>query len=130
MKAIFWGGVALLVLLWTSGVALLAKVVHWSAKRMSTESTITLEAATSSFVIPVWLAAWFDPNAWANVLQTLQNILETFASVLPTMGMVLGWLIPAIWITWAMGMLILLGMVSSKARFSMLSFGKNHEDEI
>lgn len=111
MKAILWGGVALLTLLWTSGAALLSKAVHWSAKRMSAEPTMTFEVATSSFVIPVWLAAWFDPTAWATTLEIMQDMLETFSSVLPTVGMVMAWLIPAIWITWALGMLLLVGMV-------------------
>ncbi len=57
MKAILWGGVALVALLSTSGAALLAKAVHWSAKRMSAEPTMSIEAVTSSFVIPAWLAA-------------------------------------------------------------------------
>jgi hypothetical protein len=110
MKAILWGGIALLTLLWTSGAALLAKTVHWSAKRMTAESTMTFEMATSSVVIPVWLAAWFDPMALSTILETMQDMLGTFSSVLPTVGMVMAWLIPAIWITWALGMLILLGL--------------------
>lgn len=110
MKAILWGGLALLALLWTSGATLLAKAVHWSAKRMSAEPTMTFEMATSSVVIPVWLAAWFDPMALNTILETMQDMLESFSSVLPTIGMVMAWLIPAIWITWALGMLILLGL--------------------
>ncbi len=110
MKAILWGGLALLALLWTSGAALLAKAVHWSAKRMSAEPTMTFEMATSTVVIPVWLAAWFDPMALTTILETMQDMLGSFSSVLPTLGMVMAWLIPAIWITWALGMLILLGL--------------------
>lgn len=110
MKAILWGGLALLALLWTSGAALLAKAVHWSAKRMSAEPTMTFEMATSSVVIPVWLAAWFDPIALTTIMETMQDMLGSFSSVLPTIGMVMAWLIPAIWITWALGMLILLGL--------------------
>lgn len=110
MKAILWGGLALLALLWISGAALLAKAVHWSAKRMSAEPTMTFEMATSSVVIPVWLAAWFDPMALSTILETMQDMLGSFSSVLPTLGMVMAWLIPAIWITWALGMLILLGL--------------------
>jgi len=110
MKAILWGSVALLALLWTIGAALLARAVHWSAKRMSmsTEPTLTFEMATSSVVIPVWLAAWFDPIALSTILEMMQHLLGSFFSVLPTVGMVMAWLIPAIWITWALGMLILL----------------------
>jgi len=110
MKAILWGGLAFLALLWTSGAALLAKAVHWSAKRMSAEPTMTFEMATSSVVIPVWLAAWFDPIALTTIMETMQDMLGSFSSVLPTIGMVMAWLIPAIWITWALGMLILLGL--------------------
>jgi len=110
MKAILWGGLAFLALLWTSGAALLAKAVHWSAKRMSAEPTMTFEMATSSVVIPVWLAAWFDPIALTTIMETMQDMLGSFSSVLPTIGMVMAWLIPAICITWALGMLILLGL--------------------
>ena len=59
----------------------------------------------------VWLTSWFDPTALMMVLQTVQGVLGNFFSVLPTMGMVLAWLVPAIWITWGIGMLILLGAV-------------------
>ena len=111
MKAILWSGVALLALLWTSGAALMAKAVHWSAKRMTAEPTMSLEAVTSSFMIPVWLTAWFDPVAWVIILETLEDMLGSFESVLPTVGMVMAWLIPAIWITWALGMLILVGLM-------------------
>ena len=111
MKVILWGGIALIALLWTSGAALLAKAVQWSAQRMSAEPTMSLEAITSSFVTPAWLTTWFDPIAWVSIIQTLQSMIASFTTVLPTMGMVMGWLIPAIWITWALGMLMLIGMV-------------------
>jgi len=111
MKAILWGGVALLALLWTSGAALMAKAVHWSAKRMTAEPTMSLEAVTSGFVTPVWMTAWFDPTAWVSILETMQDMLGSFESVLPTVGMMMAWLIPAIWITWALGMLILVGLM-------------------
>jgi hypothetical protein len=47
----------------------------------------------------------------STILKTMQDLLGSFSSVLPTMGMVMAWLIPAIWITWALGMLILVAMV-------------------
>lgn len=111
MKAILWGGVALLALLWTSGAALLAKAVKWSAQQMANGSMTGLEGLTTNIVTPVWLTPWFDPVAWTHVLEMFQDILGNFSSVLPTMGMVVGWLVPAIWITWVLGMLILLGAV-------------------
>ncbi|MDO9025822.1 hypothetical protein [Zwartia sp.] len=111
MKVILWGGVALLALLWTSGAALMAKAVQWSAKRMTAEPTMSLEAVTSGFVTPVWMTAWFDPTAWVGILETMQDMLGSFESVLPTVGMMMAWLIPAIWITWALGMLILVGLM-------------------
>lgn len=111
MKVILWGGVALLALLWTSGAALMAKAVQWSAKRMTAEPTMSLEAVTSGFVTPVWMTAWFDPTAWVSILETMQDMLGSFESVLPTVGMMMAWLIPAIWITWALGMLILVGLM-------------------
>jgi hypothetical protein len=62
-------------------------------------------------VLPVWLAAWFDPIALSTILETMQDLLGSFTSVLPTVGMVMAWLIPAIWITWALGMRVLVVMV-------------------
>lgn len=72
---------------------------------------MTLEAATNTFVMPIWMAAWFDPIAWTTIFETMQDMLGAFSGVLPTVGMVMAWLIPAIWITWALGMLILVAMV-------------------
>jgi hypothetical protein len=111
MKVLLWGGVAFLSVLWTGGAALLSQAVVWSSRRMSEGPALTLEAAASSFMIPVWVTSWFDPIALNMVLQTAQGFLGNFFSVLPTMGMVLAWLVPAIWMTWGVGMLILLGTV-------------------
>lgn len=109
MKIILWVGVALLGLFWTGGAAVLAEAVQWSAQWVSAGSTSTLEAAAKNIVLPVWLAPWLDPSIIASVLKTLQDILTIFSSVLPTMGMVVGWLIPVIWITWLLGVLALVG---------------------
>jgi hypothetical protein len=111
MKFILWGSVAFLSVLWTIGAALLAQGVVWSSRRMSEGPALTLEAAAGSVLIPVWLTSWFDPSAVTSLLQTAQGVLGNFFSVLPTMGMVLAWLVPAIWMTWGIGMLILLGAV-------------------
>lgn len=111
MKVLLWGGVAFLSVLWTGGAALLSQAVVWASRRMSEGPALTVEAAASSFIIPVWLTSWFDPTALMMVLQTVQGVLGNFFTVLPTMGMVLAWLVPAIWITWGIGMLILLGAV-------------------
>lgn len=111
MKVLLWGGVAFLSVLWTGGAALLSQAVVWASRRMSEGPALTLEAAASSFMIPVWVTSWFDPTALNMVLQTAQGFLGNFFSVLPTMGMVLAWLVPAIWMTWGVGMLILLGTV-------------------
>ena len=108
MKAILWGGVALLALLWTSGAALLSKAVKWSAQQMSAGSMTSLDGLTTNLVAPVWLTPWFDPTAWTSLLQMFEDIIVNFSSVLPSMGMVVGWLVPAIWITWIIGMLLLL----------------------
>lgn len=111
MKVLLWGGVAFLSVLWTGGAVLLSQAVVWASRRMSEGPALTVESAVSSFIIPVWLTSWFDPTALNMVLQTVQGVLGNFFSVLPTMGMVIAWLVPAIWITWGIGMLILLGAV-------------------
>jgi hypothetical protein len=111
MKVLLWGSVAFLSVLWTGGAALLSQGVVWASRRISEGPALTLESAASSFIIPVWVTSWFDPTAFNTVLQTTQGVLGNFFSVLPTMGMVLAWLVPAIWMTWGIGMLMLLGLV-------------------
>lgn len=111
MKVLLWGSAAFLSLLWTIGAVMLAQGVLWSSRRMAEGPVLTLEAAASSIFVPVWLSSWFDPTVLNTVLQTAQGVLGNFFSVLPTMGMVLAWLVPAIWMTWGIGMLILLGAV-------------------
>ena len=111
MKVILWGGVALLALLWTSGAALLSKAVKWSVSQMSVGNMTSLDGIATNLVLPVWLAPWFDPSIWTGALQMLQDILGSFSSVLPSMGMVLGWLVPAIWITWSLGIMVMVAGV-------------------
>lgn len=108
MKVLIWIGVAVIALLWTGGIALLAETLQWAAQRVSSGSMATLEAANSNIVIPMWLAPWLDASGWASLLQATQGILNSVSITLPALGTMVGWLVPAVWILWGLGMAILL----------------------
>lgn len=110
MKLILWGTVALLALLWTGGAALLAQLVQWSAQGLAGIDGSAVDIAAAAATLPAWLSPWIDAAAWAEMQQWLTAVLASASALMPSLGQVAGWLVPVVWVVWALGMLLLLGL--------------------
>lgn len=110
MKIILWGAFALVALLWTAGAALTAQLVQWSAQGLASVGATSMGAVTGAGAVPTWLGPWIDVATWTALMQSVSDVLAGAAAVMPTVGDVAGWLVPVVWVTWALGLLVLLGL--------------------
>jgi hypothetical protein len=110
MKIALWAGFALLALLWTGGAALFAQLAGWAAQALASGSAADWGQTAAAIRLPAWLAFWVDAG-WLSALQELTvALLDGLAAGGPWAGAVIGWLVPAVWVTWALGLAALLAM--------------------
>jgi hypothetical protein len=99
---------ALLALFWTAAAWLLAAATAWAAQALATGGAADAARELTTLALPGWL----PPGLGAEWLQPLQALaqwaLDATAAGLPLAGTAAGWLVPAIWIGWGLGLLVLL----------------------
>jgi hypothetical protein len=108
MIALSWMLFALLALFFTAAAWLLAAATGWAAQALATGSAAEAARELTTLSLPAWL----PPGLGAEWLQPLQALaqwaLDVAGAGLPLAGTAAGWLVPAIWIAWGLGMLVLL----------------------
>jgi len=103
MKALVWGIVALLAVLWSAGMAVLASVSGWLARSADQAAGSVKDLA--GLTLPPWMEVWLDP-AWHEALAAFAVASqEALAWVTPWIGPVLEWVAPLLWVVWGFGML-------------------------
>lgn len=110
MKAIIWSVFAFVALLWTAGAALLSQLIQWSAQGLVAAGGAATAGGALAIPMPPWLAPWLDATAWSTLLQGANEMLTAAAYVLPTASNLVAWLVPAVWVVWALGLATLLGL--------------------
>ena len=131
MIALAWTVVALLALLWTGAAWITAAATGWAAQALA--SGTASQAARDLAVLPVpdWLKLFIDP-AWLQGLQAaVQWALDGAGSLLPFVGSATGWLVPAIWIAWGLGLALLLAAaVTAHVLVRRLASGATRRDTV
>ena len=106
MKPLVWGIVALLAVLWSAGIAVLASASGWLAR--SADQAAGSVKDLSGLTLPPWVEVWLDPT-WRESLVALATwSQEVLAWVTPWIGPVLEWVAPLLWVFWGIGMVLLL----------------------
>ena len=116
MKRAVWIAAAVLALFWTGGAALLALLVELAAQGLAAGGQAGLPE-TADVALPPWLAGWIDPAWWQAALQAASVALATASAWAPALSTAVGWLEPAIWVAWALGILALLALAVLVAWF-------------
>lgn len=106
MTTIIWGIFAFLALLWTGSAALLAQLIKWSVPGLAAVGEASGGALAA--VMLAWLIPFVDPAVWIAIQQTVTGIVASLSTVMPFLGEVAAWLVPAVWVTWGLGLLSLL----------------------
>lgn len=108
MIALSWTVFALLTLFWTAAVWITAEATAWMAQALATGTAAQAARDLAAIPLPEWLKYWIDPG-WLQPLQSfLQWALDGAGAGLPLVGAATGWLVPAIWIAWGVGLLLLM----------------------
>jgi hypothetical protein len=112
MKIALWIVFALLALLWTGGAAAIAQLVQWSAQGLASGSGAALGSGVAGASMPSWLGAWVDPATWSAAQQAVAGALAALSDAMPAIGAAVGWLVPAVWVAWGLGLTVLLGVTA------------------
>jgi len=112
VKTVIWSAFALFALLWTGGAYLTVEAVQWAARVFSSGEATDLAQAAAAWPVPAWLAPWVDAAWLQSVQQSIVASLAALRGSMPAVGSAVGWLVPAVWVIWAMGMVGLLLLVA------------------
>lgn len=114
MIALSWTLFALLALFWSGAAWIAAAGTQWVAQSLASGTATQAARELAGLPLPEWLKFWIDP-AWLQALQSaLQWAIDGAGAGLPLAGTAAGWLVPAIWVAWGLGIvLLLLGAVGA-----------------
>jgi hypothetical protein len=114
MKLVIVVVFVLLGLLWTGLAALTAGGLQWAAGALASGSAGDLAAAMGSWQLPTWLVQGLDLGWLMGLQAALVTAVDMLQQWWPGVGQVVGWLVPVVWITWGLGMalLLLLGVLA------------------
>lgn len=109
MIAASWILFALLALFWTGAAWVTAAATGWVTQALASGSATKAARDLAAVPLPEWLAPWIDPG-WLQALRSaVEWAIEGAGAVLPVAAPAVGWLVPAIWMLWGVGMILLLG---------------------
>ena len=108
MKTLIWCVFGLLAALWTLGAWLFSRLAAWLAQWMAGGAAAGPPPALTELRLPAWLLDWVDVATLQTLQQALLTLLDTLRGAGPWLGDALGWLQPAVWGLWALGLLTLL----------------------
>lgn len=119
MKTLIWGAAAVLALMWTVVVALMASIVDWLSTR-SMDSSDWM-GQVSQWPLPPWLAPWLDPATARWLQEVASGSLRWLSDMTPHLQSALQWISPLLWVGWGLGLIALL-VVSGAAHFAVGKF--------
>lgn len=107
MKIVLWSAVAVLGLLWTGLAALGASFVGWGATVLASGGAAEWARAAAQWPVPGWISLWVDPQAIQAMQEAVLWGLQALQSSLPWVASAVGLLVPLVWVTWGLGVLLL-----------------------
>lgn len=111
MKTVLWSITAVLGLLWSGAVALAHSLAAWAATAAGTADAQTLAAMLRDWPLPAWLA-WADPAMLESLRMALSAVGTGLVLSQPWIATAMGWIGPALWLVWALGIALLLALAS------------------
>ena len=117
MKVFVWGTAVLLAIFWTAGVAIAVEVVQWSVGAIASGGVGGITEAVSRIPLPEWVAPVIDLFGGRETLAAVASWLQTVSTILPSASESLGWIVPARWVVWGLGLVGLLIVTVVVSRF-------------
>ncbi len=108
MKTLIWAAFAVLAALWTGFIALSAGIVGWLLSAVADGQISHAAQTVGQWPVPAWLALWIDVSLLESVQAHWLEAVQWLSSVLPSAGALTGWVVPLLWVVWAVvGMCLL-----------------------
>jgi hypothetical protein len=98
MKFLIWGVTALVALVGTLLVAVMASAAGWLGDNMAGGADWVKQLA--QVPVPAWLSLHLEPAMLEWVRAASVGVLGAVATGLPWLAPMLGWLAPALWVVW------------------------------
>lgn len=108
MKAVIWIVFGVIAALWTGTALAAAGVTEWVAAQIASGAAVDLAGVAVQWPVPAWLLPWLDVATVQAVQQSVVALLEWLRDSWPNIGALIGWLVPVIWVTWALGLIAML----------------------
>lgn len=108
MIALSWTVFTLLGLAWTGAAWITAAGTEWASRALASGTAAQGARDVAALPLPDWLKTWADTASLEALQSALRWIMEAAGTFLPFAADAAGWLVPAIWIAWAVGMALLL----------------------
>ena len=108
MKAVIWIVFGVIAALWTGAALAAAGVTEWVAAQIASGAAVDLAGVAVQWPVPAWLLPWLDVATVQAVQQSVVALLEWLRDSWPNIGALIGWLVPVIWVTWALGLVAML----------------------
>lgn len=110
MKALVWSLCLVLLACWTAVMALAAQAMRWIAQGLASGNIQDFASGAAQWPAPAGLPAWIDPQ-WVQMIQSaLVSMLSVVAQWSPQLSSIASWLVPLVWVAWAMGLVLLLSL--------------------
>jgi hypothetical protein len=110
MKVLIWSVFGCLTLLWTGAAFAVVALVRWAAGWLGAGALPDLNAVFEALALPAWLTHWFDLGDISALFEGLRWVLEALQGTAPEAAAVVQWLVPATWVVWGLGMLLMLAL--------------------
>jgi hypothetical protein len=108
MKIAVWLVFGLAALLWTAVTYFAVRLTQWGTGLLANGNLEPLRSGLAQWPMPDGLPLWLDPAMVQALQQYALLSLEALRDAMPFMGMMMGWLVPVIWVVWGLGVAILL----------------------
>ncbi len=108
MKILIWSLTAVVTLLGTLLVIVLAFAVGWLSDNMGGGADWVKQL--SQLPVPAWLSVFLDPAAMEWVRVAGATAMQSVATGLPWVAPMIGWMVPALWVVWIIVLICLIGV--------------------
>ncbi len=108
MKLAIWIVCGVLAALWTGGAFAAAALTEWASGLIASGAAVDMGRAVAEWPVPAWLAPWVDVAGFRAMQEFFVAALTWLRDMWPSIGSMVGWLVPVIWVLWALGLGLLL----------------------
>lgn len=110
MKVLLWVAFGLVALFWTGAALITVELTQWAGQALASGQAESLGTAVAQWPVPPWIQLWLDPAAVETMQTTLVWAMDALRDLMPVIGSAMGWLAPAVWFFWGLGLLTMLAL--------------------